>query len=81
MVGPIHGYRQLPRGCIIVILESILFFILLMVAGLLGPILWIFHIILFTIFEKRNQEKSFEVVKLIMFIVMNIFLMMVLYFI
>jgi hypothetical protein len=78
MVGPIPGSQELPRGCFIIAFESILFFILLMVAGLLGPILWVVHIILFAIFEKRNRDRSIKWTKILSFIVMNIVLLVIL---
>jgi hypothetical protein len=81
VVGPIPVSRELPSGCIIVGLESILFFILLMVAGLLGPILWLFHYIIFIKLKKRHQQKPLKWPSIIFYIIINVFLLVVLYFV
>ena len=78
MVGPIPIKRDLPRGCLLTILEAILFFFLLMVGGLLGPILWVVQLLLLLWFLKRTRGKPFSWKKLLLFILLNIGLLMAL---
>lgn len=81
MVGPIPPSRELPRGCFLVASEILLFLALLMTAGVLGPVLWLAHILLYRVFVKVNREKSVGWVKVLFFIITNILVLFVLYFV
>jgi hypothetical protein len=79
IVGPIPVKREFPRGCLLTIVEAILFFFFLMVAGLLGPILWVVQLLLLLWFRKRTRGKPFSWKKLLLFILLNMGLLMALY--
>jgi len=78
IVGPIPISRGIPGGCFIFVLECILFFLLLMTAGLLGPVLWGFHLILLWIFSKRHRGKTLIWKNVLLFIIVNIVLLFLL---
>lgn len=79
LVGPIPIQRPLPPGCLLTGLEGILFFVFLMVAGLLGPILWGVQLVLLLWFRKRIRGKPFPWGKFTLFVLLNIVLLMALY--
>ncbi|MBW2466757.1 MAG: hypothetical protein JRF02_05600 [Deltaproteobacteria bacterium] len=81
MVGPIPQSRELPRGCFLVTSEILLFLALLMTVGLLGPLLWFAHILLYKVFVKVHREKKIGWVKIFLFIITNILALFVLYFV
>jgi hypothetical protein len=81
IVGPIPPSRELPRGCFLVTSEILLFLALLMAVGVLGPVLWLAHILLYRVFVKVNREKPFGWVKILLFIICNILTLFVLYFV
>ena len=79
IVGPIPAQRDLPGGCILIGVEAVLFFFFLMVAGLLGPILWGVQLVLLLWFRKRIRGKPFPWGKFTLFVLFNIVLLMALY--
>jgi len=81
LVGPIPPSRELPRGCFLVPSEILLFLALLMSVGVLGPFLWLAHIILYKVFVKVNRQKPFGWTKVLLFIITNILTLFVLYFV
>ena len=80
-VGPIPPSRELLRGCFLVTSEILLFLALLMTVGVLGPALWLAHILMYRVFVKVNREKKIGWVKVLMFIIMNILALFVMYFV
>lgn len=80
-VGLIPPSRELPRGCFLVTSEILLFLALLMTVGVLGPILWLAHILMYRVFVKVNREKKIGWVKVLLFIITNILALFVLYFV
>ncbi len=79
IVGPIPAQRDIPGGCILTAVESVLFFFFLMVAGLLGPILWVVQLVLLLWFRKRIRGKPFPWARFTLFVLFNIVLIMALY--
>lgn len=79
IVGPIPVRRELPRGCIVTGIETILFFLFLMIAGLLGPILWLVQVSFLLWFLKKISDKQFSWGRLLIFIVWNVIVLFVLY--
>jgi len=81
IVGPIPLHSELPKGCGIIAIESLLFFFLLMTAQLLAPILWLVHLLLLLWFLKFIRSKGFSFGKLVIFILINIIVISLLWII
>lgn len=80
MVGPMAmPQREPPFGCILVTSETLFFLTLLMMVGVLGPVLWLTHFIMYKVFMKMNREKKIGWVKVLLFIFMNIVVLFILY--
>jgi hypothetical protein len=79
MVGPIPVQRRIHRGCVFTGLEGVLLFFFLMVAGLLGPLLWIVQIAFLLWFLKRTRGRPFSWGMLVAFIAVNVVVLVVLY--
>jgi len=79
IVGPIRAQREIPQGCVLTAVEAVLFFFFLMVAGLLGPILWVVQLVLLLWYRKKIRGKPFSWGKLVLFVLLNIVSLMAMY--
>jgi len=79
VVGPYIHPKETPTGFFLVGGEGVLFFNLLMTAQVLGPFLWVVHLLLLWVFRKRNKGKTLCAWKITGFILLNILLLAILY--